>query len=79
VLNQTSTSVVFFDQAWDIATPPAATGGTPGTTKGPTVSVFSQRGTNVAYIACANPKATDSSALASCATALAKAQLANIR
>ena len=76
VLSQTASSVVFYQTDGLIAT--SSDGTIDPESKGPTVSVFSRRGTNVAYTACANPKATNSTALASCATALAKAQLAKI-
>ncbi len=77
VLGQTATSVVFYDTDLAITTPGAG-GGAPVYTKGPTVTIFSRRGANVVYVACANPKATSSTALASCAKALAKAQLAKL-
>jgi hypothetical protein len=77
ILSQTSTSVMFYDTDLPITTA-AAVGAQPQQVKGPTVTIFSARGANVAYIACADPKATDSKALAACATALAKAQLAKL-
>jgi hypothetical protein len=78
VLSFDGTTAVFYDKDAPIATQPDASG-KPGSILGPTVSVYSVKGVNVAYVACADPSATDSTALAACATRLAKAQVARIR
>lgn len=77
VMSQSASSVMFFDTDMPIATPSDGTG-QPGQGKGPTVTIFSSRGANVVYIACANPKAVNGTALAACASRLAKAQLARL-
>ncbi len=77
VLSQTSSSVTFYDSDLAITTPPVGAGD-PVQTKGPTVTIFSLRGANVVYIACADPKALNSTALAACAKSLVKAQLTKL-
>jgi hypothetical protein len=77
LLSQTAVSGTFYDKEMPIYAP-AAGAGTAANLLGPAVSVFWRKGLNVAYTACTDPKATSSAALATCATRLAKAQLARL-
>jgi hypothetical protein len=77
ILSFTPTYAVFYDKDGPIATP--AVGGKPaGSVLGPVVSVYATKGPVAVYTACADPKATTSTAMVTCARALANAQLARI-
>jgi hypothetical protein len=77
ILSQTPLSVVFFDAKASISTSLDAAGQLV-LADGGMVSVFSARGSDVVYTACADPTAVQGADLASCANALAKAQLARL-
>ncbi len=78
LLKASATTVVRYDTEGSISTP-VQPDGQPGSAIGPTVSIFSAVGSEVVYVACADPKATTSNGLASCARAVARAQKAKLR
>jgi hypothetical protein len=78
LLKASAKTVIRYDTEASISTPIQADG-QPGSVAGPTVSLFSAVGSDVVYVACADPAATTSRGLASCARAVARAQKAKLR
>ena len=77
-LTATPKMVVKYDPKANISTSVDASG-QPVIVVGPTVSVYARKGINVVYTVCADPKATSSAQLTTCAKKLATAQLARLK